>query len=61
MEIGQVEGLGPMFATRQANAATGHVGPWTALWCTTAPLVPFFVLAMEIVALFAVRRVVRPE
>jgi hypothetical protein len=42
-----------MLATRQAKAATGHIGPPIASWCTTAPLVPFLVCAIDMVALSA--------
>jgi hypothetical protein len=41
------------------RAATGHRTSPIALWCTTAFFVPFFMLAMQIVALSAVRRVFR--
>jgi hypothetical protein len=42
-----------MLATRRAMAATGHIGPPIASWCSTAPFVPFFVCAMHMVALSA--------
>jgi hypothetical protein len=45
------------FATQLASAATGQMGPPKDSWWTTAPLVPFLVLAMQIVALSALRRV----
>jgi hypothetical protein len=42
-----------MLAMRRAMAATGQTGPPIALWCTTAPFVPFLVCAMHMVALSA--------
>ena len=42
---------------RRARAAIGHIGPPKASWWMSAPLVPFLVLAMQIVALSAVRSV----
>jgi hypothetical protein len=46
------------FAIRRASAATGQISPPTASWCTNAPFMPFLVLAIEMVALSAQRRVV---
>ncbi len=57
---GPVGGPREMFAIRRASAATGHMGPPIASWWTTTPLDPFFVLAMQIVALSAVRRFIKP-
>jgi hypothetical protein len=45
----------------RAKAATGQIGPPTAKWWTNAPFVPFFVLAMEMVALSARRSMPREE
>ena len=42
---------------RRASAAIGHIGPPKASWWMTAPLVPFLVFAMQIVALSAVMSV----
>jgi hypothetical protein len=44
----------------RANAATG-LGPPIAKWWTNAPFVPFFVLAIEMVALSARRSALREE
>ncbi len=44
-------------AMRRASAAIGQTGPPKASWWMTAPFVPFLVLAMQIVALSAVRSV----
>jgi hypothetical protein len=49
-----------MLATRQAKAATGHIGPPIASWCTTAPLVPFLVCAIDMVALSACKSACSP-
>jgi hypothetical protein len=49
-----------MLVTCQASAATGQMGPPNASWWTTTPHDPFFVCAMQIVALSAVRRFVNP-
>jgi hypothetical protein len=57
--IGQVGGLCLMLCSRRANAATGHRVPPIASWCTTAPFVPFFVFAMQMVPLSAVSSVAR--
>jgi hypothetical protein len=43
--------------SRRAIAVTRHRTPLTASWCTTAFVVPFFVLAIQVVALSDVRRV----
>ena len=59
--MGQVAEPPAMLCTRRARAATGHTGPPMASWCTTAPFVPFLVLAMQMVALSAVRRVLSGE
>ncbi len=56
-----VSGLRQRLSMHRANAATGQIGPPIAKWWTKAPLVPFFVLAMEMVALSARRSAVREE
>ena len=58
MLIGQVDETCPMLCILLASAATGHSVPPIASWCTTTPFVPFFVCAMQIVALSAVISVV---
>ena len=45
------------FAIRRASAATGQTSLPNASWCTNAPFVPFLVLAIDMVALLARRRV----
>ena len=55
-----VSGPREMLATRRAIAATGQMCPPIASWWTTTPLDPFFVLAMQIVALSAVMRLCKP-
>ena len=49
-----------MLATHWASAAMGQMGPPNASWWTTTPFNPFFVCAMQIIALSAVRRFVNP-
>ena len=58
MLIGQVGEPCFMLCNRRASAAAGHRVPPIASWCTTAPFVPFFVLAMQMVALSEVSSVV---
>jgi hypothetical protein len=50
-----VNGSTEMLATHGANAAMGQMGPPIGSWWTTTPFEPFLV-AMQIVALSAVRR-----
>ena len=40
--------------SRWVNAVTGHRVPPIVSWCITAPYVPFFVFAMQMVPLSAV-------
>jgi hypothetical protein len=49
-----------MSATRRAKAVTGHISPPIASWCTTAPLVPFLVCAIDMVALSACKSACSP-
>jgi hypothetical protein len=49
-----------MLDTRRAKARTGHIGPPIASWCTTAPLVPFLVCAIDMVALSACKSACSP-
>ncbi len=49
-----------ILATWWAKATTGHIGPPIALWCTTAPLVPFLVCAIDMVALSACKSACSP-
>jgi hypothetical protein len=56
MTVGHVREPCLILLTCCGRAATGHQAPPIALWCTTAPFVPFLVWAMQIVALSAVRR-----
>jgi hypothetical protein len=58
--VSSVPDSGPreMLATCWASAATGQMGPPNASWWTTTPFDPFFVCAMQIIALSAVRRFV---
>jgi len=58
---GVVGDMSCRFATHRANAATGQILPPMASWWMTAPFVPFFVCAMEMVALSACKRTLRLE